>query len=209
MERKLNMAAAQPTASNVQLLREKTGAGMMDCKKALVETGGDIEKAIEFLRKKGMASADKKAGREAKQGAVSSYIHGGGKIGVMVEVNCETDFVARNENFQAFCRDVAMHIAAANPRYLSREQVPAEIIEKERAIFMDQAKASGKPEAVISKIVDGKIEKFYEEICLLEQSFVKNPDQKIQDFLKETIAKLGENMLINRFIRFELGRAEA
>lgn len=203
------MGAAQPTANDVQTLREKTGAGMMDCKKALVETGGDLEKAIDFLRKKGVASAEKKVGREAKQGSVVSYIHGGGKIGVLVEINCETDFVARNDMFQNLCRDVAMQIAAANPRFVSREHVPADVIAREREIFMDQAKQSGKPEAVLSKIVDGKLEKFYEEACLMEQVFVKNPDQKIRDLLKETIAKLGENMMISRFVRFELGRGQA
>lgn len=203
------MGMAQPTASDVQTLREKTGAGMMDCKKALVETGGDVEKAIDYLRKKGVAAAEKKVGREAKQGSIVSYIHGGGKIGVLVEINCETDFVARNENFQAFTRDIAMHIAAANPRFVSRDQVPADVIAREKEIFMDQAKQSGKPENVLGKIVEGKLEKFYQENCLLEQAFIKNPDQSIQDLLKETIAKLGENMMISRFVRFELGRSQA
>lgn len=198
--------AATASASDVQSLREKTGAGMMDCKKALTETGGDIDKAIEYLRKKGIASAEKKVGREAKQGSVTSYIHAGGKIGVLVEINCETDFVARNENFQGFTRDVAMHIAAANPRYLNRQAVPADVLAKEREIFMEQAKGSGKPENVLPKIVDGKIEKFYAEACLLEQSFIKNPDITIEAYLKETIAKLGENMMISRFVRFELGQ---
>ena len=203
------MSAVELSASEVMSLREKTGAGMMDCKKALVETGGDIEKAIEFLRKKGIATAEKKTGREAKQGSVTSYIHAGGKIGVLVEINCETDFVARNETFQNFCRDVAMHVAAANPRYLQRSEVPAEVLEKERAIFMDQAKQSGKPENVLGKIVDGKIEKFYTEVCLMEQSFIKNPDTTIENLLKDMIAKLGENMKINRFVRFELGQTSS
>ncbi len=199
--------SAQPTATEVAKLREKTGAGMMDCKNALVEAGGDMEKAIDFLRKKGIASAEKKAGREAKQGGITSYIHAGGKIGVLVEINCETDFVARNENFQAFCKDIAMHVAAANPRFLSREKVPGDILTREREIFLDQAKQSGKPEAVLPKIVEGKVEKFFEEACLLEQPFIKNPDIKIQQYLKETVGKLGENMMISRFVRFELGRA--
>jgi elongation factor Ts len=180
---------------------------MMDCKKALVETGGDVEKAIEFLRKKGIATAEKKTGREAKQGSIMSYIHAGGKIGVLVEINCETDFVARNETFQNFCRDVAMHVAAANPQFLNRAAVPADVLEKERSIFTDQAKQSGKPEAVLGKIVDGKIEKFYGETCLMEQAFIKNPDITIEGYLKDMIAKLGENMVINRFVRFELGRS--
>ncbi len=201
--------AAELSASDVQTLRNKTGAGMMDCKKALVETGGDMEKAVDFLRKKGVLAAEKKVGRETKQGSVSSYIHAGGKIGVLVEINCETDFVARNENFQNFARDIAMHIAASNPRFLSRQAVPADIIAKEREIFMDQARQSGKPEAVLSKIVDGKVDKFYQENCLLEQSFIKNPDSTIEGYLKDTIAKLGENMQISRFIRFELGRTES
>jgi len=203
------MSAAQPTAGDVQALREKTGAGMMDCKKALVETKGDIEKAIDFLRKKGIAAAEKKVGREAKQGSVISYIHGGGKIGVMVEINCETDFVARNENFQNFARDIAMHIAAANPRFVSRADVPEDVLNREKEIFLDQAKQSGKPEAVLPKIVEGKIGKFYEEACLLEQAFVKNPDLKIEAYLKEIVAKLGEHMVIARFVRYELGRAAA
>ncbi len=201
-------AVVELSANDVRVLREKTGAGMMDCKRALQETSGDMEKAIEYLRKKGISAAEKKVGREAKQGSVTSYIHAGGKIGVLVEINCETDFVARNENFQNFCRDVAMHIAAANPRYLDRAAVPAKILDKEREIFMDQARQSGKPEAVLPKITEGKIEKFYQEVCLLEQSFIKNPDVSIQTLLKETIGKLGENMNISRFVRFELGRKE-
>jgi elongation factor Ts len=175
----------------------------------LVETGGDMEKAVDFLRKKGVLAAEKKVGRETKQGSVSSYIHAGGKIGVLVEINCETDFVARNENFQNFARDIAMHIAASNPRFLNRQAVPADVVAKEREIFMDQARQSGKPEAVLSKIVDGKVDKFYQENCLLEQSFIKNPDSTVEGYLKDTIAKLGENMQISRFIRFELGRTES
>lgn len=199
--------SAQPKANDVQILREKTGAGMMDCKKALVETNGDMEKAIDFLRKKGIAAAEKKVGREAKQGSIATYVHGGGKIGVLVEINCETDFVARNESFQSFSRDVAMHIAATAPRFVSRKDVPEDVLNREREIFLDQARQSGKPEAVLTKIVDGKIEKFFEENCLLEQAFIKNPDMKIEALLKDTIAKLGENMMISRFVRYELGRA--
>lgn len=205
----MSAAATNLSATTVQSLREKTGAGMMDCKKALMETGGDIEKAIEYLRKKGIASAEKKAGREAKQGSVMSYIHAGGRIGVLVEINCETDFVARNEHFQNLSRDIAMHIAAANPRFLNRQSVPADVLAKEREIFMEQAKGSGKPENVLGKIVDGKIEKFYGEVCLMEQAFIKNPDMTIEAYLKETIAKLGENMMISRFVRFELGETQS
>jgi elongation factor Ts len=201
-------AAVEPSATEVRNLREKTGAGMMDCKKALLECGGDLEKAIDFLRKKGIASADKKAGRETKQGSVVSYIHGGGKIGVLVEVNCETDFVARNEAFQVFCKDVAMQVAAANPRFVNRTEVPENVLARERAVFIDQARESGKPEAVLGKIVDGKIDKFFQEICLMEQVFVKNPDTTIEAYLKDVIAKIGENIVINRFVRFELGRSE-
>lgn len=199
-------AVVELSAAEVRALRENTGAGMMDCKKALVECGGDIEKAVEHLRKRGILAAEKKIGRETKQGSVTSYIHAGGKIGVLVEINCETDFVARNESFQTFTRDVAMHIAAANPRFLDRASVPADVISKEREIFMEQARQSGKPEAVLGKIVDGKIEKFYGEVCLLEQAFIKNPDITIEAYLKDMVAKLGENMMIKRFVRFELGR---
>jgi len=203
------MTAVEPSANEVRNLREKTGAGMMDCKKALLECGGDIEKAIDFLRKKGIASADKKVGRETKQGSIVSYIHGGGKIGVLVEVNCETDFVARNDAFQALCKDVAMQVAAANPRYVNRTEVPENVIARERAVFMDQARESGKPEAVLGKIVDGKVDKFFQEVCLMEQVFVKNPDLTIEAYLKDAISKIGENLMIKRFVRFELGRSES
>src|ERR1700749_3362391 len=159
---------AEVTATAIKDLRERTGAGMADCKKALTEVGGDMDKAIDYLRTKGLAKAAKKAGREATEGAVVSYIHGGGRIGVLVEINCETDFVARNENFQNFSRDIAMHIAAANPRYLNRQAVPEDVLAKEREIFMEQAKGSGKPANVLPKIVDGKVEKFYGEVCLME-----------------------------------------
>ncbi|PIR23015.1 MAG: elongation factor Ts [Deltaproteobacteria bacterium CG11_big_fil_rev_8_21_14_0_20_45_16] len=201
--------AADISAAVVQDLRQRTGAGMMDCKKALVETGGDLDKAVDFLRKKGIASAEKKAGREAKQGAVTSYIHGGGRIGVMLEVNCETDFVARNESFQEFSRDVAMHVAATNPQFLKKEDVPVAVLEKEKEILLEQMKSQGKPEAVMNKIIEGKLAKYYEENCLMHQSFVKDPEKTIEDYLKETIAKIGENIVIRRFVRFELGQSES
>ncbi len=192
------------TAEMVKKLREQTGAGMMDCKKALTETSGDFDKAVEFLRKKGLAAAEKRAGREASEGVIGSYIHMD-KIGVMVEVNCETDFVARTDEFKQFARDVAMHIAAANPRFLSRETVPDEILQKEKEIYREQV--TGKPEHVTDKIVEGKLEKFYSENCLLEQVFVKDPDQKktIKDLLTEMIGKIGENIVIRRFVRYQLG----
>ncbi|RMG05593.1 MAG: translation elongation factor Ts [Nitrospirae bacterium] len=192
------------TAEMVKKLRQQTGAGMMDCKKALTETGGDFEKAVDFLRKKGLAAAEKRAGREASEGVIGSYIHMD-KIGVMVEVNCETDFVARTDEFKQFAKDVAMHIAAANPRFLSRETVPEEVIAREKEIYRDQVK--GKPDHVIDKIVEGKMEKFFSENCLLEQIFVKDPDQKktIKDILTEMIGKIGENIVIRRFVRFQLG----
>ncbi|TCS82971.1 translation elongation factor Ts [Tepidibacillus fermentans] len=192
-------------ASAVKELREKTGAGMMDCKKALTEANGDMEKAIEILREKGIASAAKKAGRIAAEGIVESYIHGGGRIGVLVEVNCETDFVAKTNEFKTFVRDVAMHIAATNPKYIAREEVPQEEIEKERQILTQQALNEGKPEKIVEKMVEGRLEKFYKEICLLEQPFVKDPDKTIDQLVKEQIAKIGENINIRRFVRFELG----
>jgi elongation factor Ts len=181
----------------------------MDCKKALTETGGDHEKAIDYLRTKGLAAASKKAGRAATEGMVGSYIHAGGKIGVLVEVNCETDFVAKNENFQAFVRSIAMHIAAAAPQFVRREEVPAELLEREKAIYREKAKESGKPAQIIEKIIDGQINKFYGDICLLEQSFVMDPDKTVQTFLNETIANIGENMSIRRFARFVLGEGLA
>jgi elongation factor Ts len=193
------------TASLVKELREITGAGMMDCKAALAETNGDLEKAIDYLRTKGMASAAKKAGRVAAEGAVGSYIHAGGKIGVLVEINCETDFVARTDDFQEFVRDVAMHIAAAEPRFVSRDEVTADVIEREKVIFREQAMQTGKPAAVIEKIVEGKVDKFFGEVCLLEQAFVKDPDQTITQLLTDKVAKIGENIKIRRFSRFKLG----
>jgi len=193
----------------VKELRERTGAGMMDCKKALVETNGDLDKAITFLREKGLASAGKKAGRAANDGRVHSYIHGTGKVGVLVEVNCETDFVARTDDFVSFVNDVAMHVAASNPRYLQKEAVPAEDVEKEKAILRAQAEGSNKPAAVIEKMVEGRLSKFFEEMCLLQQKFVKDPDKTIETLVKEQIVKLGENISIKRFARFQLGETAA
>jgi elongation factor Ts len=190
-------------AKMVGELRAKTGAGLMDCKKALVEANGNEEAAIDILRKKGIASAAKKAGRTASDGLVESYIHMGGKVGVLIEVNCETDFVAKTDAFKSLVRDIAMHIAAANPTCVRREDVPTELIEKEKEIAASQVQ--GKPENIVDKIVDGKIEKVYQEIVLLEQPFVKNTDQTIEDLLKEQIAKLGENIVVNRFARFQIG----
>ncbi|EEG76757.1 translation elongation factor Ts [Dethiobacter alkaliphilus] len=192
-------------ASVVKELRDKTGAGMMDCKKALNETNGDVEKAVEYLREKGLAAAAKKAGRIAAEGIVHAYIHMGGKIGVLVEVNCETDFVARTDDFQDFVRDVAMQIAATNPQYLSREEVPEEMLEKEREILRAQALNEGKPEKVVEKIIAGRIEKYYAENCLLEQAFIRDTDKSITDLLKDKIAKIGENISIRRFTRYEMG----
>ncbi len=190
----------------VKELRGKTGAGILDCQNALKETDSDIEKAIDLLRQRGLAAAQKKAGRETKEGVVSSYIHAGNKIGVLVEVNCETDFVARNEEFQELVKDVALQIAAANPSYVKREQVPSEQVEREKAIYLAQAKELGKPEAAIDKIVQGKLEKFYQENCLLEQSFIKDPNVSITEILTQKIAKLGENISIARFTRYQLGQ---
>ena len=187
----------------VKQLREKTNAGMMDCKRALTESGGDFEKAETILRTKGIASAGKKASRATKEGIVASYIHLQGKVGVLVEVNCETDFVAKNENFRVFVKDITLHIAAAHPLYVSRDQVPAKVIETERDIY--QAQVKGKPANVVSKIVDGKLDKFYSTVCLLEQGFIKNPDQTINDLAKAKIAELGENIVIRRFTRYLVG----
>jgi elongation factor Ts len=189
----------------VKELRDKTNAGMMDCKKALTETAGDMEKAIDLLRQKGLAVARKRADRVTSQGVVESYIHAGAKLGVLVEVGCETDFVAKTDDFVAFARDVAMHIAASSPVAVTREEVPAELIEREREIYKAQALESGKPESIVDKIVSGKINKFMAEICLMEQKFVKNPDLTVQDLLNELIAKMGENISIKRFARFQIG----
>ncbi|MGA1862473.1 translation elongation factor Ts [Deferribacter thermophilus] len=196
---------AQITAALVKELREKTGAGMMDCKKALQETDGDIEKAIEYLRKKGLADAAKKAGRVAAEGLVVSYIHGGGRIGVLVEVNCETDFVARTDEFKELCNDIAMHICASNPLYVSQDEVPQEVIEKEKEIYVAKAKEQGKPDHIIEKIVEGQIKKYLESICLLDQPFVKNPDVTVGQYIAEKIAKIGENIKVRRFVRYQLG----
>jgi elongation factor Ts len=189
----------------VKQLREKTNAGMMDCKRALEEASGDLEKAETVLRQKGIASAGKKASRTAKEGIVASYIHLQGKVGVLAEVNCETDFVAKNENFRQFVKDITLHIAAAQPQYVSREEVPADLVEKERAIY--EAQVKGKPANVVGKIVDGKLDKFYSTVCLLEQGFIKNPDQTVNDLVKSKIAELGENILIRRFTRYQVGEA--
>ena len=196
---------AEISAKMVQELREKTGAGMMDCKKALAEAGGDFGKAEEVLRKKGLAAAAKKSARAATEGAVASYIHMGGKIGVLVEVNCETDFVARTDGFQALVKDLAMHVAAAAPQWVRREEVPAEVVAKEVEIAKAQMKDQKKPEAILEKIAKGKLEKFYETNCLLEQAFVKDDKKKIQDVLTEAVAKIGENIQVRRFARFVLG----
>lgn len=192
------------SAKMVKELREKTGAGMMDCKKILTETDGDMEKAIDLLREKGLASAAKKAGRIASEGLVDSYIHGG-RIGVLIEVNSETDFVAKNEEFKAFVRDMAMQVAAVNPKYVSREEVPAEVVDHERMVLSEQARNENKPEKIIEKMVEGRLEKFYEEICLLDQKFIKDGDLKVQDVLNNLIAKIGENIKIRRFVRYEVG----
>ena len=189
----------------VKELRQRTGAGIMDCKKALEENGGDIEKAIEHLRKRGLAKAAKKTGRVTKEGLIGSYVHAGGKIGVLVEINCETDFVARTEEFKTLVKDTAMQIAASNPLYLDRNHVPAGVIEKEKDILRTQAADSGKPEKVIDRIVEGRLEKFFSEACLIDQPFIKNPDQTIQDMLNEAVSRIGENIAIRRFVRYQLG----
>jgi elongation factor Ts len=193
------------TIELVKDLRQRTGAGVNDCKTALQEAMGNVDTAIEYLRRKGLATAAKKAGRIATEGLVSSYIHAGGKIGVLVEVNCETDFVAKTEDFQTFVKNVAMQIAAANPQYLRREEIPAEVLEKERRIYRTQALDSGKPEKVIDKIIEGKMERFYSEVCLLEQTYIKDSDLTVKDVLEAMIAKVGENIKIRRFTRFQLG----
>jgi len=190
----------------VKELRGKTGAGILDCQKALQDTGNDVEKAIDLLRQKGLAAAQKKAGRETKEGIISSYIHSGAKIGVLVEVNCETDFVARNEEFQAFVKEVALQIAASHPLFIKREDIPQDLIDREKNIYLAQMKESGKPEAAWEKIIKGKLEKFYQEQCLLEQAFIKDPSISIQDLLSQKIAKLGENLTISRFTRYQLGQ---
>ena len=193
------------TADMVKQLRDKTGAGMMDCKAALTEAGGDAEKALEILRKKGQATAAKRAGRATKEGVIGHYIHMGGKVGVLVEVNCETDFVARTDDFQALAKEIAMHVAAADPRFVSRDQVPGAELEKEKDIYRGQFAGSGKPDAVIDKIVEGKLGSFYSQICLLEQPSVRDPNVTIQQMLQAATAKTGENIAVSRFVRFKLG----
>ena len=192
----------------VKELREKTGVGMMDCKEALKECGGDIAQAVDYLRKKGIATAQKRGGRATSEGQVQSYIHGGGKIGVLVEINSETDFSAKTDDFSEFVKNIAMHIAAANPICVDRESIPEDILEKEREIYATQARESGKPEKIIDKIVEGKMKKFYTEAALLDQQFVKNPDLTIQDLINEMMAKTGENIIIRRFTRYMLGDSD-
>ncbi|MEA3145101.1 MAG: elongation factor Ts [Verrucomicrobiota bacterium] len=199
------MAEVNPTL--VKQLRDKTNAGMMDCKNALVESAGDLSKAEDILRKKGIASASKKASRTAKEGVVASYIHLQGKVGVLVEINCETDFVAKNDIFRDFVKDITLHIAAAHPLYVSREQVPAESVEKEREIY--RAQVTGKPANIVEKIVEGKVDKFFSNVCLLDQAFIKNPDQTIKELVSSKIAELGENIVIRRFARYAVGEETA
>ena len=193
------------TAAIVKELREKSGAGMMDCKRALIESDGNMDKAIEILRKKGIAAAAKRADRTAKEGKIESYIHPGSKLGVIVEINCETDFVAKTDDFQVLTKDIAMHIAAAAPKYIRREDVEQEVIDGETEIYKEQARNQKKPEAILDKIAQGKLEKYYSEVCLLEQPFVKDPDKTVQSLINEFIAKLGENITIKRFSRFKVG----
>jgi len=189
----------------VRDLREKTGAGMMDCKKALQDTNGDMDKALDLLRQKGLAKAMKRAGREATEGMVHAYIHGAGRMGVLVEVNCETDFAAKSEDFVEFAKNIAMHIAASSPLGVEREHIPQDVIEREQAICLAQARESGKPENILEKMVEGKMRKFYEEVVLLEQKYVKDPDRTVQDYLNELTAKIGEKIIIRRFSRYQLG----
>ena len=195
------------SASLVKQLREKTGAGMMDCKQALTECNGDLDQAVDFLRKKGLATAQKRAGRAMTEGTVQSYIHMGGKLGVLVEVNCETDFVAKNEDFIDFARNIAMHIAASNPLGIRPEDIPEEVVNREKEIYKAQTLELGKPENVVAKIVEGKLNKFFKENCLLHQPYVRDPDMTVEDLLNELIAKIGENITIRRFVRFQTGEA--
>jgi elongation factor Ts len=195
------------TADQVKQLREKTGAGMMDCKNALTETGGDFDKAVDVLRKKGLASAAKRAGRAAKDGVIGHYIHMGGKVGVLVEVNCETDFVARTDDFQSLAKEVAMHIAAADPRYVRREEIPAEVLDKEKEIYRAQFAGSGKPAHVIEKIIEGKLESYYAQVCLLDQPWVRDDKVSITQMITNAAAKTGENVTVSRFVRFKLGES--
>ena len=199
---------ADITAKMVQELRERTGIGMMDCKKALQETDGDLDAAVDFLRKKGLSAVQKRAGREANEGLVTSYIHPGSRIGVLLEVNCETDFVARTDDFQKFAKDVAMHVAAEQPAAIAREDIDEAVVAHERSIYLEQAKNEGKPEHIAEKIVDGRLEKYFQESCLLEQSFVKNPDQTVNDLVTELTAKVGEKVSVRRFSCFRLGESD-
>jgi elongation factor Ts len=196
-------------ATQVKELREKTGAGIMDCKRALIECGGDFDKSVDFLRAKGLALAARKADRVASEGAVGSYIHGGGKIGVLLEVNCETDFVARTDEFQNLVKDLAMQIAAANPQYIQREDIDAQDLERERAIYRQQAAELNKPPQVLEKIIDGKMERFFGETCLMEQAFIKDTDRTVKDLIQGAIARLGENIQIRRFVRYSIGEGMA
>ncbi len=200
---------AQITPQMVKELRERTQAGMMDCKRALEETGGDMEKAIAYLREKGLAAAAKKAGRVAADGLVEAYIHPGGRVGVLIEVNCETDFVAKTDDFKQLVRDLAMQVAAARPQYVSRDEVPAAVLEEERRLYRAAALNEGKPERVVDKIVEGRVEKFFKEVCLLEQPFIKDPDRTVNELIQEKIASLGENITVRRFARFERGEGIA
>lgn len=193
------------TADMVKELRERTGAGMMDCKKALTETNGNMDKAVDFLREKGLAAAAKKSGRVAAEGVVEAYIHGGGRIGVLLEINCETDFVAKTDAFKALAKDIAMQIAAANPTYVSRTEVPAEVVEHEREVLRAQALNEGKPANIVEKMIEGRVEKYYKEVCLLEQPFIKDTDKTITQIINENIAKIGENIAVRRFTRYQLG----
>ncbi|MBN2254832.1 MAG: translation elongation factor Ts [Deltaproteobacteria bacterium] len=196
------------SAAVVKKLRDKTNAGMMDCKEALQASDGDFDKALDYLRKKGLSAATKRSSKAAKEGTVASYIHMQGRIGVLVEVNCETDFVARTENFQAMARDIAMHIAAANPTYLKPDDVPEAVMDKEKAIYREQAQAEGKPEKIWDRIIEGKLKKYYEEVCLLNQKFVKDMDITVETLVKNMIATTGENIIVRRFVRFQLGEQE-
>ena len=198
---------SEVSAALVRELRDKTGAGMMDCKRALGESNGDLDKAVVYLREKGLAAAAKRATRAASEGTVGSYIHAGGKIGVLIEVNCETDFVARTPQFQTLVKELAMQVAAANPRFVVRDEVPSALLETEREIYRAQAASSGKPAAVIEKIVDGKIDKFFADVCLLEQPCIKDPQKSVHQLVTDTIAQLGENLVVRRFARFQLGEA--
>jgi elongation factor Ts len=202
------MSTKSVSMAQVKELRERTGAGVVDCQKALTESGGNVEKAIDYLREKGLAAAAKRAGRAAAQGVVGSYIHGGGKIGVLVEVNCETDFVARTEEFQRLVKDIAMQVAAANPRYVRRDEVPGAEKEREREIYRVQTLQSGKPAAVVDRIVEGKLEKFYSDTCLLEQPFIREPGKTVEQLIKEVVARTGENVVVRRFARFQIGEGD-